>query len=151
MPKTKKQSRTKNLGVLAVKVCLLDMHSPVAYFTYFESLTQRNCSAVGSDNENEPKHPRLASPGLEATNRDSDSERSDAVSDTLSFDRESDSDEADEPGIEVYEEDDIPHPKNTAELANWLQLSDAHLAALRSGFIACSQHHQRRRTWKRTC
>ncbi|KAJ7098411.1 hypothetical protein C8R44DRAFT_988911 [Mycena epipterygia] len=118
MPKkTKKQSRTKNLGVLAVK---------------------RSHSTVDGDDEKESKHPQIASPEAEAMNEGSDSgsdsERSDAKSDCEmigpSFDHDSDSDEADEPGIEVHEEDDIPHPKDSAELANWLQLSDACLTAL---------------------
>ncbi|KAF8193235.1 hypothetical protein K438DRAFT_1589672 [Mycena galopus ATCC 62051] len=42
----------------------------------------------------------------------------------------SDSDNETEAGIEIQEENDIPHPRDQADLLQWLQLSDAHLDSL---------------------
>ncbi|KAJ7771323.1 hypothetical protein DFH07DRAFT_768294 [Mycena maculata] len=60
------------------------------------------------------------------------SDRSDDESspETIGPAHDSDSEEEYEPGIEIHEENDIPHPKNSTDLANWLKLSDAYLAAL---------------------
>ncbi|KAJ7689982.1 hypothetical protein B0H17DRAFT_1134692 [Mycena rosella] len=68
--------------------------------------------------------------------RGSDSEHSDAQSDPGEIQliqpngNNSDSEDGNEPEIEIYEEDNIPHPKDYTDLAQWLKLSDAHLAAL---------------------
>ncbi|KAJ7309359.1 hypothetical protein DFH08DRAFT_1050065 [Mycena albidolilacea] len=42
------------------------------------------------------------------------------------------SDDEDTPDIEVHEENDVPHPKNQADLATWLKLSDDYLAGLQT-------------------
>ncbi|KAJ7651824.1 hypothetical protein B0H17DRAFT_1147588 [Mycena rosella] len=116
MPKAKKQSRTKNLGQFA---------------------TKRKCSESRDSDDAQPnKHLRNISPDPASMDQGSDSERNDAQS-TLGGVQliqpdgdNSTSEDGNEPGIEIYEEDDIPHPKDYTDLAQWLKLSDAHLAAL---------------------
>ncbi|KAJ7859052.1 hypothetical protein B0H14DRAFT_3864219 [Mycena olivaceomarginata] len=41
----------------------------------------------------------------------------------------SESDGEDDPGVDVHEENDIPHPKDYTDLVQWLKLSDEHLAS----------------------
>ncbi|KAF8128333.1 hypothetical protein K438DRAFT_1789555 [Mycena galopus ATCC 62051] len=43
---------------------------------------------------------------------------------------DSDADAETEAGIEIQEENDVPHPRDQADLLQWLQLSDAHLDSL---------------------
>ncbi|KAJ7811678.1 hypothetical protein B0H14DRAFT_3754789 [Mycena olivaceomarginata] len=103
MSKTKKQSRTKNLGHLA----------------------RKRPRSVASDDEQITKHQQTASPGPEP-NDGSDSGRSDPESEPEimgpDIDHNSDSGEDDGPGAEIYKEDDVPHPKDSADLANWLKI-----------------------------
>ncbi|KAJ6613315.1 hypothetical protein B0H10DRAFT_2222353 [Mycena sp. CBHHK59/15] len=131
MPRRKNQSRTKNLGSNAVK--------------------RKVTPSPESDDEHPKKRLRDTSPGPESTNDDSD--RSDAESiheDTASsgdFSPELDLDcEEEDAEIEVLEEDDVPHPKDHAALANWLKLSDEHLASLHTtaGAVHCGPYHNRR-------
>ncbi|KAJ6617164.1 hypothetical protein B0H10DRAFT_1948545 [Mycena sp. CBHHK59/15] len=83
------------------------------------------------------------------TNESSNSEDSDVESNADSeitpccTNNDSDSGNETEPDIEVHEEDNIPHPKDLAALVHWLQISDAHLAALHTSAapVCCGAYH----------
>ncbi|KAF8187086.1 hypothetical protein K438DRAFT_1936724 [Mycena galopus ATCC 62051] len=73
-------------------------------------------------NEVQPrKCSRNASPNNSMDN--SDNQQTDPSND-------SDSDAETEAAIDIQEENDIPHPRDQADLLQWLQLSDTHLDSL---------------------
>ncbi|KAJ6536005.1 hypothetical protein DFH09DRAFT_1283931 [Mycena vulgaris] len=77
----------------------------------------------------------MASPDPESSDEDNfvNDSRSSPNIPGAEIDRESDSDNSgDDPDIDFKPEDDVPHPKNPADLQNWLQISDQHLATLRT-------------------
>ncbi|KAJ6603172.1 hypothetical protein B0H10DRAFT_2440552, partial [Mycena sp. CBHHK59/15] len=116
MPRTKGKAKAKNLGHFALK--------------------RKRDDNTDSDEEQPQKHARGNSPIPGAAKEGSDSERSDVENSSDSEtipphdDYDSDIDDGDDPDIEAYEEDDIPHPNTHADLIHWLELSDAHLASL---------------------
>ncbi|KAJ7753141.1 hypothetical protein B0H14DRAFT_2635639 [Mycena olivaceomarginata] len=116
MPKNKNQLRTKNLGQFAVK--------------------RKRTEIEDSDEEQTSKHPRTHFPDSRGVDECSDSDCSDAETSPDSdivgryANNDPNSEDEDENSIEIYEENDIPHPKDHADLVNWLKLSDAHLASL---------------------
>lgn len=126
-----KHPRTKNLGTFALKVCTQSRPN----FTLISQFLNVQRKAE-SDHEQPRKHVRSEPPSLPHAgcySEDSDTEGSDTenspekigpAADDLDSCNEDDAD------IEVYEEDDIPHPRDHADLLHWLQVSDTHLAAV---------------------
>ena len=54
-----------------------------------------------------------------------------------------DSGSEDDSETKIYEENDIPHPKDHADLVHWLQLSDAHIDDLHTSAAPahCGPYH----------
>ncbi|KAJ7872618.1 hypothetical protein B0H14DRAFT_2570114 [Mycena olivaceomarginata] len=107
MPIKKGKAKAKNLGAFAVK--------------------RKNADSESDDEHTKKKKPRMAPPDVNSSDEDCATRGTfDANIDTES-DPEGDEDESD---LEIEEDDDVPHHKDTADLQKWLKLSDQHLAAL---------------------
>ncbi|KAF8145005.1 hypothetical protein K438DRAFT_2100227 [Mycena galopus ATCC 62051] len=105
MPLKRGKSKAHNLGNFALK---------------------RKGDKVQQSDEDQPsKRSRNASPNQ--SSKDNSDNSPDADTDPSNI---SDSDNETEAGIEIQEENDIPHPRDQADLLQWLQLSDAHLDSL---------------------
>ncbi|KAJ7804451.1 hypothetical protein B0H14DRAFT_2612307 [Mycena olivaceomarginata] len=106
MPIKKGKAKAKNLGAFVVK--------------------RKNADSE-IDDEHTKKKPRMAPPIVNSSDEDCATRGTfDANIDTES-DPERDEDESD---LEIEEDNDVPHHKDTADLQKWLKLSDQHLAAL---------------------
>ncbi|KAJ7360989.1 hypothetical protein DFH08DRAFT_800397 [Mycena albidolilacea] len=104
MPRKKGQSKAQNLGDFALK-CKGD-------------------KVQQSDEDPPSKRSRNASPNGSSMHSDN---QPNADPDALNT---SDSDTETEAEIEIHEEDDVPHPRDHADLLQWLRLSDAQLGSL---------------------
>ncbi|KAJ7830273.1 hypothetical protein B0H13DRAFT_1916018 [Mycena leptocephala] len=60
----------------------------------------------------------------------SDSSDAELIHDMPELHNNSDPGSDDDEEIDIHEENDIPHPKDHADLVHWLKLSDEHLASL---------------------
>ncbi|KAJ7802100.1 hypothetical protein B0H14DRAFT_2614661 [Mycena olivaceomarginata] len=117
MPKNKAKAKAKNLGHFAVK--------------------RKASNDADCVDEHPRKRVRSTAP---CPSSRMDSGRSSDIDMPLDIAVDSDeedtsgiiSDDEDTPDIEVHEENDVPHPKNQADLATWLKLSDDYLAGLQT-------------------
>ncbi|KAJ7823150.1 hypothetical protein B0H14DRAFT_3875313 [Mycena olivaceomarginata] len=112
MPVIKSKAKAKNLGAYSVK--------------------RKGVETQQQDEGPPRKRPRASSPAPGSADGSSES---DDAEPTGAFVLEpygedvSESDGEDDPGVDVHEENDIPHPKDYTDLVQWLKLSDEHLAS----------------------
>ncbi|KAJ7820437.1 hypothetical protein B0H14DRAFT_3735618 [Mycena olivaceomarginata] len=104
MPTKRGHSKAQNLGTFALK---------------------RKGDTVQQSNEDQPsKHSRNASPNGSSIHSDNQENPDPDSLNNLDLDSETDGE------IEIQEENDVPHPRDHADLLQWLQLSDAQLDSL---------------------
>ncbi|KAJ7803938.1 hypothetical protein B0H14DRAFT_3776413 [Mycena olivaceomarginata] len=104
MPTKRGHSKAQNLGTFALK---------------------RKGDTVQQSDEDQPsKRSRNASPNGSSIHSDNQENPDPDSLNNLDLDSETDGE------IEIQEENDVPHPRDHADLLQWLQLSDAQLDSL---------------------